>query len=65
MTTTKRPRGFAAMTPERRREIAAKGGASVPHASRSFVANRDLAIAAGRKGGQAGKGEALASTPAS
>ena len=53
MPTEGKPRGFAAMTPERRREIARKGGSSVPAAKRSFSANRDLAEAAGRKGGLA------------
>ena len=49
-------RGFAAMTPERRREIARKGGASVPSEKRSFAKDRDLAASAGRKGGEASKG---------
>ena len=43
---TERPRGrrgFAAMDPERRREIARKGGASVPSEKRSFAKDRDLA----------------------
>ena len=44
-------RGFAAMDPERRREIAKRGGASVPSEKRSFAQNRDLAANAGRKGG--------------
>jgi general stress protein YciG len=44
-------RGFAGMTPERRKEIAAKGGKSVPANKRAFAANKDLAIKAGRKGG--------------
>ncbi|MDB5417793.1 MAG: hypothetical protein JWP50_1212, partial [Phenylobacterium sp.] len=35
-------RGFAAMNPERRREIARKGGASVPGEKRSFAKDRDL-----------------------
>ena len=51
---TERPRGrrgFAAMDPERRREIARKGGASVPSEKRSFAQNSDLAREAGRKGG--------------
>lgn len=39
------------MDPERRREIARKGGASVPADKRSFSKNRDLAISAGQKGG--------------
>jgi general stress protein YciG len=49
-------RGFAAMDPERRREIARRGGASVPSEKRSFAQNRDLAADAGRKGGTASKG---------
>ena len=47
-----RPRGFAAMDPERRREIARKGGAAVPAEKRSFAHDRSLAVSAGRKGGQ-------------
>lgn len=50
------PRGFAAMDPERRREIAQRGGASVPSEKRSFARNRDLAANAGRKGGAASRG---------
>ncbi len=50
------PRGFAAMDPERRREIARRGGASVPSDKRSFAQNRDLASDAGRKGGAASRG---------
>lgn len=49
-------RGFAAMTPERRREIARKGGGSVPPEKRSFARDRKLAEEAGRKGGEAGRG---------
>jgi hypothetical protein len=44
------------MNPERRREIARKGGASVPSEKRSFAKDRDLAAAAGRKGGEASRG---------
>jgi general stress protein YciG len=51
---TKKPKGFAAMNPERRKEIARQGGASVPGEKRSFAKDRDLAASAGRKGGQAG-----------
>lgn len=46
-------RGFAAMTPERRKEIAAMGGAGVHPSNRSFAKNRKLAAEAGSKGGQA------------
>ena len=49
-------RGFAAMDPERRREIARRGGASVPSDKRSFAQNRNLAADAGRKGGSTSKG---------
>ena len=44
-------RGFASMSSEKQREIASKGGKSVPSDRRSFSQNRDLASAAGRKGG--------------
>jgi general stress protein YciG len=55
-THTPSRRGFAAMDPERRREIARRGGASVPGEKRSFAQNRDLAAKAGRKGGSASRG---------
>lgn len=44
-------RGFASMTPERRREIAAKGGAALRPEQRSFSQDRELAARAGSKGG--------------
>jgi general stress protein YciG len=46
-------RGFASMDAARQREIASKGGKSVPADKRSFSQDRDLASQAGRKGGQA------------
>ncbi len=46
-----RPRGFAAMSPEKRRAIAAMGGASLAPEQRSFARNPDLARTAGQKGG--------------
>ncbi|HTI85231.1 MAG TPA: general stress protein [Alphaproteobacteria bacterium] len=49
-------RGFASMDPAKQREIASKGGASVPDEKRSFSQDRELAAAAGRKGGQASGG---------
>lgn len=52
----KQVRGFAAMSPEKRRAISRKGGASVDPAKRSFSQNRDLAVSAGRKGGGANRG---------
>ena len=53
----KAKRGFAAMTPERRREIARKGGLSVKPENRAFAQNRDLAVEAGRKGGAQSPGK--------
>jgi uncharacterized protein len=54
MTTSRSTskRGFASMSPEKQREIASKGGQSVPPSKRSFSQNRELASQAGRKGGQ-------------
>ncbi|GEO12677.1 general stress protein [Microvirga aerophila] len=49
-------RGFASMDKERQLEIARKGGQSVAPEDRSFSKNRDLASAAGRKGGQHSRG---------
>lgn len=46
-------RGFAAMDPEKLREIARKGGAAVPGHLRSFSQDRTLAAEAGTKGGRA------------
>lgn len=51
MTTTPTKRGFAGLSPERRREIARKGGSSVPSDKRSFSKDRSLARSAGSKGG--------------
>lgn len=48
-------RGFASMDPERQREIARKGGASVAPENRSFSQDRDLAVRSGAKGGAAKK----------
>lgn len=45
-------RGFASMSEGKQREIASKGGQSVPDEKRSFSQNRELAAEAGRKGGQ-------------
>jgi len=50
-------RGFASMTPEKRREIAIKGGKSVPKEKRAYSVNRDLAAKAGAKGGKASRPE--------
>lgn len=48
------PRGFARLSPERRREIASMGGKSVAPADRAFSKDRYLAAAAGRIGGVMG-----------
>ena len=48
----KSKRGFASMDPERQREIARKGGKSVPPERRSFSQDTDLAAKAGQKGGR-------------
>jgi general stress protein YciG len=45
-------RGFAAMSPERRREIARLGGLSLAPEKRSFSQNRALAALAGKRGGE-------------
>lgn len=50
-----KPRGFAAMSAEKRRAIAIKGGKAVPDERRAFSQNRALAAAAGSKGGKAPK----------
>jgi general stress protein YciG len=50
-----KPRGFAALSPEKRREIASKGGKSVPSDKRTFATDRDLASRAGFNGGKASK----------
>ncbi len=48
----KSKRGFGSMNPARQREIARMGGAAVAADRRSFSQNRELAVSAGRKGGQ-------------
>ena len=50
-TSPQARRGFAAMSPERRREISKLGGVSVPNEKRAFSRDRELAVKAGRKGG--------------
>lgn len=55
-------RGFASMDPEKQREIARKGGESVPNEKRSFSQDRELAAMAGRKGGEASQGARRRST---
>jgi general stress protein YciG len=45
-------RGFASMDQEKQREIASKGGQSVPPEKRSFSQDPGLAASAGKKGGE-------------
>ena len=49
---TKACRGFAAMSKEKRVEIAKKGGKSVDPRKRAFSKDPDLAQRAGHKGGK-------------
>ena len=52
MAPARSKRGFAAMDRNKQREIASKGGQSVPSEKRSFSKDPELAAEAGRKGGQ-------------
>ncbi|EFH11689.1 general stress protein [Pseudoroseomonas cervicalis] len=45
-------RGFASMDEQKQRDIASKGGQSVPAEKRPFAQDPELAAEAGRKGGQ-------------
>ena len=53
--TPKKPRGFAALSIEERRRIAALGGAAQKPESRTFARDRQKAVEAGRIGGAAPK----------
>lgn len=46
----KQKRGFALLSPERRKEIASRGGKAVPSEKRAFALNPALASIAGKKG---------------
>ena len=48
-------RGFASLTPEKRREIASKGGKAGKPENRAFSVNRALAAEAGRRSGSANR----------
>lgn len=50
--TPKAKRGFAAMSPEKQRAIASKGGKSVPAGKRAYSVNRELARSAGLTSGK-------------
>lgn len=51
----KKPKGFAAMTPERRREIASAGGKAAQREGRAHRFTTKLARAAGIKSAEAKK----------
>ena len=51
MSEPEKKRGLAALTPERRREIAQMGGKSVPREKRAFSKNPEAAQRAGSVGG--------------
>ena len=55
MTETKKPKGFALLSPSRRSEIGSMGGQSVKPENRAFSVNTGLASKAGRLGGLAKK----------
>lgn len=55
MDKPKARRGFAAMDPEQRRQLARKGGKSVPGSKRGFAKDRELARSAGAAGGKVSK----------
>ena len=52
-TETKKPRGFALLSPSRRSEIGSMGGLAVKPENRAFSVNTELASKAGRIGGLA------------
>ena len=51
--TGKQRRGFSRMAPDKLRQVASKGGAAQAPSKRAFSRDRELAVAAGRKGGLA------------
>jgi general stress protein YciG len=53
----KSKRGFASMDEGKQRDIARKGGESVPDEKRSFAQDPQLAAEAGREGGQSSSGQ--------
>ena len=57
MEKVKSKRGFASMTPERRSEVARKGGKAVKPENRAFFRDPVLASNAGKKGGKSVKKE--------
>lgn len=55
--------GFAAMTPEKRSELARRGGLAAHAKGTAHQWTRDEAVAAGRKGGQISRGGKGRATP--
>lgn len=53
MKNLKQKRGFALLSPERRKEVAVMGGHAVPPEKRSFSKDNALASRAGSLGGKA------------
>lgn len=61
--TPKKPRGFATLSPERRREISAMGGAAGKDTKRGFaVMPTERVQELGRKGGQVSRRKSLTPT---
>jgi general stress protein YciG len=56
MSQSKERRGFASLTPEKRREIASLGGRTAHKKGVAHTFDHDLAVKAGRKGGKASRG---------
>ncbi len=53
MTTGKKPTGFAALSPERRRELASRGGRAAHARGTAYKWSLEEAREAGKKGGEA------------
>lgn len=51
--TQKKNRGFRVMSAEKQREIASKGGKAAHAQGKAYKWTKELAVEAGRKGGQA------------
>jgi general stress protein YciG len=52
-TSGHKRRGFASMSPEKRRQMASMGGKAVPKEKRAYARDPDLASRSGKKGGAA------------
>jgi len=56
MKEKKKRRGFASMSPEKQREIAARGGRAAHEKGTAYEWDEEAARSAGRKGGQNSQG---------